>query len=671
MLQIANKVYFRHGVPLNSTVHRTVLYTNRSFLRDYPDYGPISLPVGELAPSTGTAPISTVTVSITDHMEAVRPDGQQEILIATDGQDLVDDLAFVLSFALNATFSRDHDLVHRLVPDQLDNRRRSAPSNLFRGTFDPRIVVKEDELDDVRALMSQLLALQRPHFEAAMKAIRRVVRARQRVVEDPTTAYTDLVAALESLAKDEPVPAPSWSQLDGAKRKLIDAALEGAEPERSGRVRNAVMAAEHLGLKSRFTQFVLNRVSPAYFRHEAADALRPIRRPDLERAVKLAYDIRSRNVHTLWDMPPEAWVLNDRADTVSHSDLGTMLSLEGLARLARHVIRAYINGAPTGVDTSFDWRANLPGIVRIQLAPQYWIHNDAGFDHKSAANYFRGFIENIVETLAKREKSAADMRKVLARIEALVPGTAGSDPKTIMVAIYALWHQFLDQTHHRPGAEAFLGRHRHVLEAPSMTAFVVSLLLNQIPDWSTEQWESLATQRAADRQRRGAQPIPAAFDAALQAFVAEKVWTDRRVDEAAAYAARAVEELPGNQQLLCWESRFVPATDSPGSGATESDSDTGRTDEPAEVLDLLSLVLGISTQAEQSSPEDAQAEQSSPEDAQAEQSSPEDAQAEQSSPEDAQAEQSSPEDSAGRETAPDSPAAPVAGDPSDGASASA
>lgn len=61
--------------------------------------------------------------------------------------------------------------------------------------------------------------------------------------------------------------------------------------------------------------FVMDNVSPEYFRTEAAGVVRPIRGADLERAVKLAYDIRSRNVHVLEDLPPEAWVLGDGADS--------------------------------------------------------------------------------------------------------------------------------------------------------------------------------------------------------------------------------------------------------------------------------------------------------------------------------------------------------------------
>ncbi len=49
--------------------------------------------------------------------------------------------------------------------------------------------------------MTRLTALKRSHFEAAMRAVRRVLRGMQRAVDDPTVAYVDIVAALESLSE--------------------------------------------------------------------------------------------------------------------------------------------------------------------------------------------------------------------------------------------------------------------------------------------------------------------------------------------------------------------------------------------------------------------------------------------------------------------------------------
>jgi hypothetical protein len=117
----------------------------------------------------------------------------------------------------------------------------------------------------------------------------------------------DLVAALESLSDGTSASAPTWDRLEARKRGLVDDALKDADAAVAERVRQAVMEGERLGAKSRFVAFVMNNVSPGFFRTEAADAVRPVRGADLERVVKLAYDVRSRNVHVLEDLRPEAW----------------------------------------------------------------------------------------------------------------------------------------------------------------------------------------------------------------------------------------------------------------------------------------------------------------------------------------------------------------------------
>ncbi|HEV2974229.1 MAG TPA: hypothetical protein VGX69_04445 [Solirubrobacteraceae bacterium] len=125
MLQIVTKMYFRDGVPLHSTVHRAVLYTNLSRLRA----DRLELPVGELAWSSGVSPVSTTTLSVTEHLEAEEPDGSPSMLVATGGTDLLDDLADVLSFGLDAVFSRDGDLVRRLVPSLSTRRTVRRPQD--------------------------------------------------------------------------------------------------------------------------------------------------------------------------------------------------------------------------------------------------------------------------------------------------------------------------------------------------------------------------------------------------------------------------------------------------------------------------------------------------------------------------------------------------------------
>jgi hypothetical protein len=558
VLQIVTKMYFRAGVPLYSTLHRDVLYTNRWFL----DRDALALPVGELLPSTSLARITAVTLAVTEHLEAEDESGAPSPRVASSGDELIDSLADVLSFGLNSVFSRDRELVARLVPDAQQPAARTKATRLFRDTFDASRLVSDDEVRELGAFMTQLLALNRPHFEAAMRAIRRIVRGMQRAADDPTLAYVDIVAAVESLSESTVGLPPPWERLDPRKRRLIDDALDDADAGVADRVRTAVLEAERAGAKSRFVSFVTDYVEPGYFRREAAAAVRALRGADFERAIKRAYDIRSRNVHALAELPPEAWLIADRADTAWVPDVGRLLTLEGLARLARHVVKGYVQRAPVGIDSSFDWRAAVPGVVQMQVAPQYWVWNADAFGHGTAGRYFSGFVSHISDVIAGETEAVTDMTRVLERIEHLLPGTAAGPTKTLMIAMYTLWHQLLAPEHHRPQAPAVLEAHQELLSAPSVPAFVVGLVSDEFPGWTAADWHRLAVERRNQRFAGGGEiELPPRVDAALQVAAAEHAARAGRRQDAVELARYAVEELPGDQSLIEWEARLAAGTE--------------------------------------------------------------------------------------------------------------
>jgi hypothetical protein len=137
LLQISTGKYFR-DVRLHVTTHQRVLFTNANFL----NRSSVELPLGQLFPSDEIgASVSTVAVQMTERLEAVRPDGSDEFLVSTGGNEMLDDLAYVLSFALNTTFSRDHDLVRRLVPNSMETRDRSSPTQIL-GDLRPPLLLQ-------------------------------------------------------------------------------------------------------------------------------------------------------------------------------------------------------------------------------------------------------------------------------------------------------------------------------------------------------------------------------------------------------------------------------------------------------------------------------------------------------------------------------------------------
>ena len=275
----------------------------------------------------------------------------------------------------------------------------------------------------MKEFLDRLLSLRRESFEAAMRAIRRIVRAMQWASADQTVSYVHLVAALEFLAGDVEVDAFPWRDFDSRKRRLIDPALRDLDPESAERVRKAIIEAERAGSRRRFIAFVRQNLRPSYFRVEAAGRKQPLRGPDLERALKTAYDVRSESVHALEELPREVIVLGTGADTTYANDFGTMLSLQGLASLARHVVTTYISGAPVGVDGDFDWRASLPGIVQMRAAPKYWAWNAASLDHETAGARLSACLEWLIEVMAGRVDAVNDLAEVR-ETEATIGGLA-------------------------------------------------------------------------------------------------------------------------------------------------------------------------------------------------------------------------------------------------------
>jgi hypothetical protein len=380
MLQISAGRFFRPDIPVNEHVHRRTVYSNGWLV----DPAPVELPVGTIISSTGVPEVSTVMLEAVDRLEAQCPDGTDELMVATGGDELIDDIAYVMTFVLNRTFSRNHDQVHRLVAREGVTGRRGDAASLFPNLFDPRQAIQSAELEDLKQFMDGLLALGREDFVRVMRVIRNTVDATRRAIDDPTGAYTDLVAALESLSEDHLTTPVTWDRYEGRKRKIIDAALDGEPQPLVEKLRAAVLEADRVGLKRRFVSSTLERVSPAYYRSEAVGTVRPPQSADLERMLRVAYDIRSKRGHVLEDLGNEAWVFTDGAETVFEPRFRRILTLAGLWRLVRHVARQFVADAPKAEPEPWNYRNALPGIIQAQLAPQYWVWQSDGLDHQTA-----------------------------------------------------------------------------------------------------------------------------------------------------------------------------------------------------------------------------------------------------------------------------------------------
>ncbi|WP_165068163.1 hypothetical protein [Marisediminicola senii] len=542
VLQISTGMYFDGGT-VWETSHRRVFHTN--LLRGRAD--DIDLPVGTLQfASRGEA----VAITAVDRLPKKNRDGSDTFHIATGGEELLADVADVVAFGLDALVLENYDLARQLMgANQGGSPRQRAR---LRRTFTPQRFVTDEEITDLVELFTQLLALQRQHFEQAMRAIRRVVDAAILADTDVTLAYSLYVAALESLSAGTEVPTPAWDDYDRYRRQVIDAAVVGLPDTRVDEIRAAVLSIDQLSLRRRFQAFVIEHTESSFYRNEAKDADRPIRAVELPRALDFAYQTRSTSLHEMRELSPELWVIAGTADT-TRVDGRWVLTLEGLNRLSRHVIRRFINRAPTGIDVDFDWNSALPGVVRMELDPTMWLHGYTDF-HASEGPRLFGITLTMLSSALAGHGQAADMQLPLTHLERLLAGQAHSAARVPLIATYLLWHRVTPQEKHRPDAEKIIDSYIDDLDNPSTPALALGILLSEKHPWTTEQLDNLIQTRTTElSRRRTTLELPNAMDAAFQLTLALARWADKDFAGATKAVAAAVDLDPGNESLIAIE----------------------------------------------------------------------------------------------------------------------
>jgi hypothetical protein len=551
MLQISSGKFFKTD-KLYVTRHRGVLYGNYRLTHD------IDTAAGSLRSLEGGGDIRGVLYEGDERLEAVAPDGRPEFLVSVGGAHLLHDFAAVTAFALSVTCTADLDLAHRLThSDRLPLGVPRRPSAYVVRVFDPTVEQGPGDGERLRAFVDSLLALERRGYEAAMRAIRRYVTGLHRIGDDLDLAYTLLVASVESLAQQFDDFTPRWEDYDAAKRKAIDTALlrTHASVETREAIRGALLEHEHAALARRFREFALRHVTPAFFRDEAVGVLHPIRHRDLSRMLGRAYRMRSSYVHELRELPRILTLGPSDGDTVvAHGDL--VLTFQGMARVARHVIWSFIASSRKVDREDFNYRRALPNILTVQLADSFWLNSADGYGHATSRRYLSGFLRELSTSMLSPRSNptpATAMPDVLVKVEKVLPGLAKPSQKLPLLALYVLWHRTVTVDGHRSEWQTFVERHARIFDVPSIESLLVRVILGVSVPWPAERSAQLLLKQLTQGATATALVLPPLFEAALALAVADAFRADGARGRALEFIALAASNLPGHSALVALE----------------------------------------------------------------------------------------------------------------------
>ena len=406
-------------------------------------------------------------------------------------------------------------------------------------------------------VVEDLIGLRRKNFLAAMRAIRTYARSLRRLADDPELAYTLLVASVESLMQGFRSNCPEWEDYPEDKRRRIDTALGSADVQTRGEVRKVLLEIEHVAVRRRFLDFALSHLEPSFFREEASGQENPIGRSDVPGALNQAYNLRSRHIHELKELPKLLTAGFHDGETFI-VDRVTMLTIQGMTRLARHVINEYVKRQPKVATEVYDYGHERAGIVVVPLAPKYWIGRIENLNVASGRNRLEGFLVQIAAGLQDgAQAEIPDLRNLLKEVEKILPNANKAQRRSLLV-LYVLFNSLSTQESKMPGLEKVLGSYQSELDCPSVEAMILHLLLGTMPNWPLEKHQALHDDYLRQQGRPSSLRIPPILRSGLSLALAERYRAFGEESKARALISTAVENSPGHPTLCDMEETFDP-----------------------------------------------------------------------------------------------------------------
>jgi AcrR family transcriptional regulator len=542
MLQIITGKFFKSD-DRHVSDQKGVLYSN------YRWYLPIETCVGGLESLGTRAALTTYLYSFTNQIE--KQPGNFSIVSVGNGE-IIQQFRLLCAFGLRATFAEDRSWVaHLCRSGTVGQSDEYAPAQLLPRYFAPRIEGNMGEAQEFAALVEKTLSLSRSDFLSVMTALQAFNGALEVVGSSLDLAYSMLVYALESLSQKYIEYEPQWADFDDRTRRQLEPLLAEVGDEAATGIRAALLSDAHLKLRASFQEFICTHVEDSFFTTEAAQSVFSLQHCELRRAARNIYDVRSAYVHELTPLMHQLRMPQIAEGDVFRWEREPHLTFSGVVRLADHVIRTLIRRRPSVEKEDYNWYNALPGIVRLNLAPQYWIHQAAGFQGATAYRYFGGFLEHFLAT-AMQGESISNMNAVMEKIEQ-IDGQGKPEHRRSMLGLYLLYNAYLSHypEFHRPDWEQFLEDQQIIVDQPCIEMMAARMMLDGGFPWTAAEGEAALTQYNKTRFHRGILHLPTGIEIALTVAVANQALCEGLPEVHRKLLSTALLNSAGRPQIQC------------------------------------------------------------------------------------------------------------------------
>ncbi len=542
MLQVISGRFFLNAERINEQECDAILYSNYWWVT------PIKAGVAELRPADNAG--ASVSSYVMRYTNRYQPASENDIRVLPNAVEAVEQFRLLASFYFKAFFHNDRDYVERLCrPGAMDGFDKIVPSQFVSGFFDGSRRGEAAQSVEFARFLDKVLAMPRKGFRLLLSCLSAFFDALEVLGNNFDLAYSMLVYMLEALSKSAPKPSLAWADFDQDIRESLDRHLVTVDSVVAESIRSELIKNPHLKLKKRFTEFILAHVRDDYFTSEAKGIKWALPKSSMRRAIGNLYDARSGYVHELkrvHDQLRHSWAGANSDVFVWENE--TSFTFDGLVRLSRHVLNSFISKQPVLEGEECGWRSEIPGTVQLEMSPEYWAWIPDSFQPANARKRFNGFVQHLMTHIQEENPALLDLRKVMLRIEQLVPNAKSSE-RVPMLALYVIFNSMIRVEDQRPDWVGFAARWKSEVEKCSIEWMVKDIFIGSKVNWSTTEWIASFDEYQRSMHKPTATKLPLLLEVAIVAEISNRLLESDDGEARDKWLERGTLDAAGNSRV--------------------------------------------------------------------------------------------------------------------------
>lgn len=467
-------------------------------------------------------------------------------MILPDHRTIPEEFRLLACLWFDRFFHPRREYVEHLCREERRHAEDHAPPRVWaKDFFGLSEGMQGEQMARFPDFVAKVVAMPREAYRLLVPCVRNYVDALEVVDRNFDLAYSMLVYVLESLSSTYVADPPVWEDYDENVRRGLDEVFAGLDESDVAGIKAVLLRNAHLKLKKRFVAGTTSRLSPSFYGPEAGKLSKALPASYAERALANLYSAHSGFVHSLKRVHEQLRVpqLNSSADFLEWAN-DVYLTFSGVSRMTRHVLLKYVDEQPSLEREDYPWRAELPGIVQFQFAPEYWVWKAQSLTVRSADKRFSGFMELLVTKLPKHDSPLPDMSSVMEKIESLLEQSSAEERQSL-AAMYQVYHAVIVPEGRRPRYEQVLQSLEPELEQCSIQMMAVRTVLGHEFAWSFDTCRDAYSRYVTARFRKQAVHLPVTLEVAIMANIRRAAIREQQAQEAEAWGREIEGDLAG------------------------------------------------------------------------------------------------------------------------------